>query len=90
MSAWIDAKKDAVKALVPPHGWTTDDGRTLKETRATIEAFDKHKALALIRQLGATEAQVASLHYSFEKSNGLRVSGGGTKPRAKRSKEKAT
>lgn len=86
MSTWIDAKKDEIKSLVPAEGWTTEDGRTLKETRATVEAFDKHKALALCRQLGATDEQVASLHYTFEKSNGLRVSGGNTKPRAKRSK----
>ena len=86
MGAWIDAKKDEIKGLVPEEGWKADDGRVLKETTATVQAFDKHKALALCKQLGATDEQIASLHYSFEKSNGLRVSGGGTKPRTRRSK----
>lgn len=79
MSAWIDAKKEEIKAKVPGDGWAAPDGRVLKETRATISAFDKHKALALCKQLGASEAQIASLNYTFEKSNGLRVSGGTTK-----------
>jgi hypothetical protein len=86
MSSWIDAKKDEIKKLVPIDGWATEDGRTLKETRASVEAFDKHKAIALCKQLGATEEQVGSLFYTFEKSNGLSVSGGGAKPRSKRSR----
>jgi hypothetical protein len=53
---------------------------------STVNAFDKSKALALCKQLGATEAQLASLNYTFERSNGLRVSGGATKPRARRSR----
>jgi hypothetical protein len=79
MSAWIDAKKEEIKAKVPANGWQAEDGRVLKETKAKIEAFDKHKALALCKQLGATEEQLGSLYFTFEKSNGLRVSGGGTK-----------
>lgn len=79
MSAWIDAKKEEVKAKVPANGWEASDGRVIKETRATVPAFDKHKALALCKQLGATDEQIASLHYTFEKSNGLRVSGGASK-----------
>ncbi len=86
MSAWVDAKKDEIKKLVPVAGWRTDDGRVLKETTSKIEAFDKHKALALIKQLGATDEQIGSLYYTFEKSNGLRVSGGATKPRARKSR----
>jgi hypothetical protein len=86
MSAWIDAKKDEIKAAVPADGWRSDDGRVLKETSATVEALDKAKALALCKQLGATDEQLGGLYYTFSKSNGLRVSGGATKPRAKRSK----
>jgi hypothetical protein len=86
MGAWLDAKKDEIKALVPAEGWATEDGRVLKETRATIEAFDKHKAQALLKELGATDEQIGGCFYTFEKSNGLRVSGGATKPRTKRSK----
>lgn len=86
MGAWIESKKDEIKAFVPPEGITTEDGRTLRETTKKVEAFDKHKALALCKQLGATEAQIASLHYTFQQSNGLRVSGGSAKPRAKRTR----
>lgn len=81
MGAWLDAKKDEIKALVPADGWATEDGRVLKDTRATIEAFDKGKAQALLRELGATDEQIGRCFYQFEKSNGLRVSGGATKPR---------
>jgi hypothetical protein len=86
MSAWIDAKKDEIKGKVPEQGWTAEDGRVLKETRANIEAFDKTKAIALCKQLGATDEQLGSLYYTFSKSQGLRVSGGATKPRAKKSR----
>ncbi len=89
MGAWLDAKKDEIKKLVPDDGWRAEDGRVLKETTATIEAFDKHKALALIKQLGATDEQIGSLYYSFDKSNGLRVSGGKTKPRVTRAKKRS-
>ncbi len=61
----------------------------LKEGSCEKSAFDKHKALALVKQLGATEEQIASLHYTFQASTGLRVSGGGAKPRTKRSKAAA-
>jgi hypothetical protein len=86
MSAWLDAKKDEVKALVPAEGWATEDGRVLREGTYEQSAFDKHKALALVRQLGATEEQIASLHYTFKKSTGLRVSGGPGPPRKRRTK----
>jgi hypothetical protein len=76
MQAWIDAKKDEIKSLVPKDGWFTNDGRVLKEIRATQKAFDKDKALVLCKQLGATDEQIASLTYTFNKSNGLRVSKG--------------
>jgi hypothetical protein len=84
MDAWIKAKKDAIKALVPAEGWATDDGRMLKETTAKVEALDKERALALCKELGATDEQLGGLYYRFTKSNGLRVSGGGTKPRTRR------
>jgi hypothetical protein len=86
MSAWIDAKKEEIKSKVPEQGWAAEDGRVLKETRASIEAFDKTKALALCKQLGATDEQLGSLYYTFSKSQGLRVSGGASKPRTKKSK----
>lgn len=86
MSAWIDAKKEEIKAKVPAEGWATDDGRVLKEARAEMEGFKKDRALALCKQLGATDEQLGSLYYTFSKSQGLRVSGGATKPRTRRSK----
>ncbi len=81
MSTWIDAKKDEIKKRVPVEGWQADDGQVLKETTARVEALDKHRALALLKQLGATDEQLGGLYYTFEKSNGLRVSKGSTKPR---------
>lgn len=84
VGAKLDAIKDSIKAKIPQDGWKLEDGRVLRETRATIEAFDKHKAMALCKQLGATDEQIGSCFYTFEKSNGLRVSGGHTKPRARR------
>ncbi len=89
MGAWIDAKKDEIKAAVPEGGWAAEDGRVLKEGSCEKTGFDKHKALALVKQLGATDAQVAALNYTFTASTGLRVSGGGAKPRTKRSKAAA-
>lgn len=86
VSAKLDAIKDEIKSKVPAEGWAADDGRVLRETKATIEAFDKHKAQALLKELGATDEQLGGCFYTFEKSNGLRVSGGATKPRTKRSK----
>ncbi len=86
VGAKLDAIKDSIKAMVPPEGLTLEDGSVLRETKATITAFDKHKALALCKQLGATPEQIAALNYTFEKSNGLRVSGGSAKPRTKRTR----
>jgi hypothetical protein len=84
MSAWIDAKKDEIKSKVPATGWAAPDGRILKETKAKVEAFDKAQAIALCKELGATDEQLGRCYYTFEKSNGLRVSGGGTSKRLKR------
>ena len=86
MSAWIDAKKDEIKARVPAEGWAAEDGRVLKEGKCEKTGFDKHLAMALVKQLGATPEQIASLSYKFETSTGLRVSGGSAKPRTKRSR----
>jgi hypothetical protein len=86
VNAKLDAIKDDIKSKVPSEGWRLEDGRTLREGKCQKAAFDKHKALALCKQLGATEAQLASLNYTFESSTGLRVVGEGTKPRTKRTK----
>lgn len=89
IGAKLDAIKDDIKAKVPADGWKAEDGRVLKEGSCDSTGFDKTKALALCRQLGATDAQIESLNYTYQKSTGLRVSGGGAKPRAKRSSKKA-
>lgn len=86
VNARLEAIKDDIKARVPADGWRLEDGRVLREGHCETPAFDKHKALALIKQLGATPEQIASLHYTFEKSTGLRVTGGAAKPRTKRGK----
>ena len=84
VGARLDAIKDEIRAKVPEGGWALEDGRVLRETHADIKAFDKHKAIALCKQLGATEAQLEALWYTFSKSNGLRVSGSSAKPRKRK------
>lgn len=86
VNAKLDAIKDEIKSKVPAEGWALEDGRVLRETKANIEALDKSRALALCRELGATDEQLGGLYYTFEKSNGLRVTGGGAKPRTRRGK----
>lgn len=86
IGAKLEAIKDDIKAKCPKDGWVASDGRILKEGTCKSTGFDKEKTLALCKQLGATEAQLAALNYPYEKSTGLRVSGGGAKPRTKRSK----
>lgn len=86
VAARCEAIKDEIKSLVPAEGWPLADGRVLREGQCETSAFDKHKALALCKQLGATDEQIASLTYTFQKSTGLRVTGGTAKPRTKRSK----
>jgi hypothetical protein len=80
-----DIKKD-IKAKCPSTGWVAADGRILREGSCDSTGFDQSKALALCRQLGATDDQIAALSYTYQKSTGLRVSGGGAKARTKRSK----
>lgn len=86
VQARIDAIKDDLKARIPEDGWRLEDGRVLRETTATIRAFDKHKAIALLRQLGATQEQEEACWYEFSKGNGLRIVGG-DKPKAKRARK---
>lgn len=76
VSAWCDERKDELKALCPPDGWKLSDGRTMKETRSMSTKFDQDRAVALLKALGATNEQLESISYKFEKSNGLRVYGG--------------
>jgi hypothetical protein len=83
---WIDAKRRELKRLVPESGWVAADGRILKESTRKMRRFDRYKAEALCKQLGATDAQLESLYYDNVESGGLRVSGGATKPRARRSR----
>lgn len=88
MGTWVEAKKDEIKAKVPADGWRAEDGRVLRETTATIEAFDKKAAVALCKELGATDEQIGRLYYTFQKSNGLRV-GGGDAPKKRARKPRA-
>ena len=84
--AKVDALKDEIKAKVPAEGWKLEDGRMLKETKALVSYVDKDMAVSLARRLGATEQDVESCTKSFERSNGLRITGGNTKPRTRRGK----
>lgn len=87
VNAKLDAIKEDIKSKVPAEGWRCADGRVLKETFHNASSFSKDKALALCKELGATDEQIALTYFSYEKSNGLRVSGGAAKPRTKRTKK---
>lgn len=78
------AVKEAIKAAVPEGGWELPDGSRLTETTRQMPRFDRHKATALLRQLGATDAQIAACTYVFEESAGLRVVGGKAAPKRAR------
>ena len=81
--------KDAIKAACPDEGWTLADGRTLREGSRKVERFDTKAAQVLLRELGATDEQLARLYYQAEESAGLRVTGGASKPARKRGKAAA-
>jgi hypothetical protein len=74
VAAASDAIKDAIKAACPEAGWQLEDGSVLRESSSSVRAFDKGKAQALLRELGATDEQIESCFYEFARSNGLRVS----------------
>lgn len=76
--------KDAIKAAVPDDGWPLADGSVLRESTREMPRFDRHKATALLRQLGATEEQIAACTYTWTESAGLRVVGGASKPRKRK------
>lgn len=81
--------KDAIKAACPDEGWTLADGRTLREGSRKVERFKQAQAVTLLRELGATDEQLASLWYEAEESSGLRVTGGASKPARKRGRKAA-
>lgn len=74
--------KAALKAACPPEGWRMADGSVLREGFATMPGgLDKAKALALLRELGATDEQIEGLFGAqWQKSQGLRLE----KPKARR------
>lgn len=65
--------KDAINAYVPDGGIELADGKFIYEGAREMPRFDAHKALALIKQLGATDAQVASLTRPVIEGAGLKV-----------------
>lgn len=71
--------KDAINAYVPAGGIELSDGKYIYEGAREMARFDSHKALALIKQLGATDAQIASLTRPVIEGAGLKV---GTKKAA--------
>ena len=86
VSAKLDAIKEDIRSKVPPEGWALADGRVLKETMSRITYVDKDRAYSLAKELGATEQQLDDCKKSFDRSNGLRVTGGNTKPRTRRTR----
>lgn len=65
--------KDAINAYVPEGGIALEDGKYIYEGAREMERFDSSKALALCKQLGATEAQIASLTRTVVEGAGLKV-----------------
>ena len=86
VSAKVDALKDEIKSRVPAEGWMLDDGRVLKETHSTVTYVDKDRAFALAKKLGASPQQLDDCTRSFPRSNGVRLSGGTTKHRTRKTK----
>ena len=86
VSAKVDALKDEIKSRVPANGWMLDDGRVLKETHSTVTYVDKDRAFALAKKLGASPQQLDDCTRSFPRSTGLRLSGGTTKHRTRKTK----
>lgn len=89
VEAACKAIKDAIKSKVPEGGWLLDDGSKLIESTREMPRFDKNKAFALLKQLGATDAQIASLTYTWKESAGLKIVGGPAAARPKRTRTKA-
>jgi len=89
VEAACKAIKDAIKAKVPEGGWLLDDGSKLIESTRDMPRFDKNKALALLKQLGATQAQIDSLTYVWKESAGLKIVGGPAAAKPKRTRTKA-
>lgn len=65
--------KTAINDYVPEGGVALEDGKYIYEGAREMPRFDAHKALALIKQLGATEAQIASLTRPVIEGAGLKV-----------------
>lgn len=80
------AVKDAVKAYVPEGGLALEDGSMLVEGTRQMPRFDKAKAVGVMRELGATDAQIEGCSYTATESAGLKRVGGekATKPRKKK------
>lgn len=84
------AVKEAVKAYVPDEGLLLADGSRLIEGTREMPRFDKNKAIALLKELGATDEQVGGCTYFYEESSGLRVVGGDrAKPKSRKKKASA-
>lgn len=63
----------AIDEYVPEGGLELPDGKYLYEAAREMPRFDAHKAMALCKQLGATEAQIASLTRPVVEGAGIRV-----------------
>lgn len=81
------AIKEAIKAATPADGWELADGSKLVETTRDMPRFDKNKALLLLKQLGATDEQIAACTYTWKESAGLKVVGGPASAKPKRTRK---
>jgi hypothetical protein len=62
----LDGIVEALKESATIEPFPLPNGKWLAETRQERDSFDKAVALALLRQLGATEAQLAACHRTIE------------------------
>lgn len=65
--------KTAINEYVPDGGIALADGQFIYEAAREMPRFNNHKALALLKQLGATDAQLASLTQPVVEGAGLKV-----------------
>lgn len=72
----------SLNAYVSQQEIDVGDGRTLRMTTRHVDRFQADDALALLREKGATEEEIAKLYLNVEESAGRRIVGSKAKGRA--------
>lgn len=76
--------KDIVKAYVPAEGLLLEDGSTFIEATRAMPRFNRERAVALMRALGATDEQIEGCTVTSVEGNGMKKVGGAAKPRKRK------